>query len=55
MVYQDEDVDIEEEIDIDDPIIPFEDELFGASLLQKHYVIETEDVKGMSSIYKKLR
>ena len=40
---------------MDDPIIPFEDELFGASLLQKHYLIETEDVKGMSSFYKKLR
>ena len=47
LFIQDEDIDIEEEIDLDDPVIPKDDDLFGAKLLQKHYILETEDVKGM--------
>ena len=48
-MFKDEDVDIEEEIDLDDPIRPMNNEVYGEALLQKHYLIETEEVKGIKN------
>ena len=39
---QDDDIDIEEEIDLDDPVQAAADELSGNALLHENYIINTD-------------
>ncbi len=42
---QDDDIDIEEEIDLDDPVMAHEDELSGTALLHATYLTNSDEDK----------
>ena len=42
---QDDDIDIEEEIDLDDPVVADDDQLFGVALLHDQYLTNSDSDK----------
>lgn len=42
-MIQDDDIDIEEEIDLDDPVHAGEGELSGNQLLHQHYLLDEDE------------
>ncbi len=52
LFFQDEDIEIEEEIDSDDPVTATaaeEEELSGTELLEKHYVVLVTEEEGAAN------
>ena len=43
--FQEEDIEIEEEINVNDPVAPSPGELYGVDFLEQNYIVETETGK----------